>query len=127
MKVDMDVDADRRATSTSPGEPSEFGAFAEGIDRLMSVEINGRGVATGLYDAARAKAAGPLAMGAAHLLRQALALNGGVVLIATGFPISPFFMPEQDGLVGAASLARSLVLAYGAKPVLLVNEADEAA
>jgi hypothetical protein len=29
--------------------------------------------------------------------------------------------------VGAASLARSLVLAYGAKPVLLVNEADVAA
>jgi D-glutamate cyclase len=115
------------AALTNPSDASEFGPFAEGIDRLMSVEINGRGVAAGLFEAARAKAAGPLAMGAARLLREALAVNGGVVFIATGFPISPFFMPEQDGLIGAASLARSLVLAYGAKPVLLVNEADEAA
>lgn len=101
--------------------------FAEGIDRLMSLEINGRGVAARLFDAARAKAKTPLAMGAARLLREGLATAGGVVFIATGFPISPFFMPEQDGLVGAASLARSLVLAYGAKPILLVNEADKAA
>lgn len=112
---------------TTRSDAAEFGPFSEGIDRLMSVEINGRGVAAGLFEAARAKAAGPLAMGAARLLREALAANGGVVFIATGFPISPFFMPEQDGLIGAASLARSLVLAYGAKPVLLVNEADEGA
>lgn len=115
------------APLTSEIDASGLAPFAEGIDRLMSVEINGRGVAAGLFDAARAKAATPLAMGAARLLREALAAKGGVVFIATGFPISPFFLPEQDGLVGAASLARSLVLAYGAKPVLLVNEADEAA
>jgi len=127
MTLNLSADADRGPAPASQNVPSEFGPFAEGIDRLMSVEINGRGVAIGLYEAARAKAAGPLAMGAAHLLRQALAANGAVVLIASGFPISPFFMPEQDGLIGAASLARSLVLAYGAKPVLLVNEADEAA
>jgi D-glutamate cyclase len=102
-------------------------AFAEGIDRLMSVEITGRGIAGGLHDAARKVAGAPLAMSAARRLRDAHAELGGVALIATGFPIAPFFMPEQDGIVGAASLARSLALAYGAKPILLVNPADTGA
>ena len=65
------------AALTSKDDASEFTPFAEGIDRLMSVEINGRGVAAGLFEAARAKAATPLAMGAARLLRESLAANGG--------------------------------------------------
>jgi hypothetical protein len=47
------------AALTSKDDASEFTPFAEGIDRLMSVEINGRGVAAGLFEAARAKAATP--------------------------------------------------------------------
>ncbi len=105
-------------------DPFALTAFAEGIDRLMSVEMNGRGVAAALQDAARRHAGTPLAMSAAERLRDAHACSGGVALIATGFPISPFFTPEQDGIVGAASLARALVLAYGVKPILLVNPAD---
>jgi hypothetical protein len=111
-------------SDVQPAGTSTLAAFAEGIDRLMSVEMNGRGVAATLHNAARHHAGAPLAMEAAECLRDAHAELGDVALIATGFPISPFFTPEQDGIVGAASLARSLVLAYGARPVLLVNPAD---
>ncbi len=104
--------------------PAGLDAFAAGIDRLMSVEMNGRGVAAALHDAARIHAGAPLAMTAARRLRDAHAAFGGVAVIATGFPISPFFTPEQDGIVGAASLARSLVLGYGVKPIVVVNPAD---
>ncbi len=102
-------------------------SFSEGVDRLVSVEVTGRGVAEQLQTAARALAGAPLAMGAASLLKGALAERGCAVFIATGFPIHPYYLPEQDGIVGAASLARALVLAYGAHPILVVNPADEEA
>ncbi len=103
---------------------SVLAGFGESVDRVMSVEITGRAVTGRLYSAAREVQGGPLAMRAAQLLKSAVHRPRDVVLIATGFPIAPFFGPEQDGLVGAASLARGLILAYGVTPILLVNPAD---
>lgn len=102
----------------------ELASFAEGVDRLVTVEVSGRGVIHDLYQGARALTTSPLCMGAAELLRAALEPRGRAVVIATGFPVHPFYLPEQDGLIGAASLARALVLAYAARPILVVNPAD---
>jgi hypothetical protein len=95
-------------------------AIGEGIDRLISIEIGGRGAIGALYAAARAAADGPLCLGAAtHLLERVP--RGGTVLLATGLPTPPWFTGEQDGPVGAATLARSLVIGLGAHPVVVTD------
>jgi hypothetical protein len=99
--------------------------FAEAVDQLCGIEITGRGVVGGLYAAARARQGEPLAMRAARLLKGAVRGPGDVVLIATGLPTFAWFLTEQDGPVGAATLARALVLAYGVKPVIVTNPGDE--
>ncbi len=50
--------------------------------------------------------------------------KGDVVLLATGLPTYPWFAGEQDGPVGAATLARALVLGAGARPVVLTDPAN---
>ncbi len=93
---------------------------AEGIDKLCSIEITGRGVIGSLYAAARARQGRPLCLRAAEVLTKHLG-RGDTVIIATGLPTYPWFSGEQDGPVGAATLARALVLALAAKPVLLTE------
>lgn len=95
---------------------------AEGIDKLCSIEITGRGIIGSLYAAARACQGRPLSLQAAELLAARLRRDE-VVLIATGLPTFPWFSGEQDGPIGAATLARALVLAMAAKPVI-VTEAN---
>jgi hypothetical protein len=95
-------------------------AIGEGIDRLISVEISGRGVVGELYSAARAAGQGPLCLQAASRLLERVG-KGSVVILATGYPISPWFTGEQDGPVGTATLARALVLAVGARPVIVTD------
>lgn len=101
-----------------------LGKFAESVDQLCGIEMTGRGVVGGLYRAARAAQGEPLAMKAARLLKGAVRGPGDVVFIATGLPTYSWFLSEQDGPVGAATLARALVLAYGVKPVILTNPGD---
>ncbi len=112
------------------GTPEQDGEalrkFAEAVDQLCGIEITGRGVVGGLYAAARARQGEPLAMRAARLLKGAVRGPGDVVFIATGLPTFAWFLTEQDGPVGAATLARALVLAYGVKPVIVTNPGDEA-
>ncbi len=95
---------------------------AEGIDKLCSIEITGRGVIGSLYRAARSRQGRPLCLRAAELLAERIG-QGDVVIIATGLPTFPWFSGEQDGPVGAATLARALVLGLTAKPVI-VTEAN---
>jgi hypothetical protein len=97
-------------------------SIGEGIDRLVSVEINGRGIIGELYAAARALAEGPLCLEAAARLLQRVR-NGSVVILATGLPTYPWFAGEQDGPVGTAALARALVLSVGARPVIVTDPA----
>ncbi|HEV2439662.1 MAG TPA: glutamate cyclase domain-containing protein [bacterium] len=92
----------------------------ESIDRLVATDAAGRGVIDELYPAARALQDGPLCLeAAARLLSRAH--RGDTVVLATGFPMSPWFIGEQDGPVGTATLARALVLAVGARPVIVTD------
>ena len=94
--------------------------MGEGVDRLVSVEISGRGVIGELYAAARALEEHPLCLtAAARLLEQVH--KGSVVILATGLPTYPWFVGEQDGPVGTATLARALVLAVGVRPVIVTD------
>jgi hypothetical protein len=93
----------------------------EAIDSLCTIEITGRGVVRDLYRAARAAHPGaPLCLAAAQQLQRRVQ-PGDVVVIATGLPTYPWFSGEQDGPVGAATLARALVLGLAARPVIVTE------
>ncbi|TMI84724.1 MAG: DUF4392 domain-containing protein [Bacillati bacterium ANGP1] len=97
--------------------------IGEGIDRLVSIEITGRGVIGDLYQAARALQDAPLCLTAAARLLEKVH-KGQVVILATGLPMYPWFAGEQDGPVGTATLARALLLAVDAG--LYVRPLDDA-
>jgi D-glutamate cyclase len=103
---------------TAPGAGHR--KIAESIDRLVAADGAGRGVIDELYPAARALQDGPLCFEAAVRLLDRVKRNDTVVL-ATGFPMSPWFVGEQDGPVGAATLARALVAAVAARPVIVTD------
>ena len=94
--------------------------IGEGIDRLVSIEITGRGVIGDLYQAARALQDAPLCLSAAARLLEKVH-KGQVVILATGLPMYPWFAGEQDGPVGTATLARALLLAVGARPIIVTD------
>lgn len=99
---------------------------AEAIDRLMSVDVSGRGFISKAYPIARAKAAGPLVGVAGDRLLDALkGKKGAVVFIVTGATCQRIGLPdhvgEVDGPAGAIALARTLALACGVAPILLTD------
>ncbi|MHB0871209.1 MAG: DUF4392 domain-containing protein [Chloroflexota bacterium] len=92
------------------------------IDRLMSMDIGGRGVEP-LYRAAREMTGGPLAMAAARRLSEFS--RGDVVLFTTGFLARAGVSPnigENDGPAGTAVLARTLQKAFGILPVVVTDD-----
>lgn len=101
--------------------------LGEVVDRLISVQyfMSGGGSAltkkpvTGvLYEAARQKAGAPLS----YLAARALAENvkrGDTVFITTGLVAPPFMLPEGDGPIAAATLARAVDVGLGATPVVV--------
>lgn len=96
--------------------------IGEAIDRLVTVDLSSRGFITILYEAAR-KLAGdaPLCLTAAREIAERTS-SGQPVVIATGLPIRGWFgaeMAENDGPIGAASLARACYVALQAVPILL--------
>lgn len=97
--------------------------MGEGMDALVNVEVGGRGVVAAMHAAARQAQDGPLCLtAAARLLAEVHRRD--VVILATGLPIPPWFRGEQDGPVGMATLARALVLASGACPVVVTDPAN---
>ncbi|MGE5484898.1 MAG: glutamate cyclase domain-containing protein [Ignavibacteriales bacterium] len=99
--------------------------LAEQIDKVMTIDLSGRGVADILYACARERAGGPVAFAAARSIFEARKKEPGYVFIATGFPDRPQIdrrIAETDGPPGAAALARALHLACHAVPVILVEE-----
>jgi hypothetical protein len=101
----------------------------ERIDRLMTLEIRplDGGVPAGfvvpMYDVCRAHHGEPLSSLAARRLAQTLS-HGDVVFIATGAGAPPKLpRGETDGPVGAAALARALILAFGVQVVLVTEKA----
>ena len=103
---------------------SKVADVADDIDRLITLDMNRRGVVRILYEAARERTGKPLVFAAADMIAKAVT-PGSVVLVATGWPDRPWITPsigELDGPPGAALLARSMHDALGAVPVFLVEK-----
>ncbi len=98
----------------------------ENLDALMCLDPRGYGVCRILYAGARAYTGEPIAMHAAEELCRVVR-EGDVVYIIVGFVLLPHKVPEMDGSVSAIMLARALVLAYSAYPVILCPEDSVAA
>jgi hypothetical protein len=100
--------------------PSSIATAAETIDGLTSLDLSRRGAIPALHAEARRLVGEPLALAAA---REALARTseGAVVTILTGFPEFPWIgrgVAETDGPIGAAVLARAMIRARRAIPIL---------
>ena len=92
----------------------------------MTLDYTGVGLIGKLYDALQSRQPGPCCMGAAErLVHAARERPDAPVLIATGFPEGGG-VPETDGPVGAALLARALFLGLGVISVIVVDEDWEA-
>lgn len=90
----------------------------ENLDMLMNLDPRGYGVCRILYAGSRALTGEPLTMGAAAALCDRVK-EGDAVFILTGFVLLPHKVPEMDGMVSSMLLARALVMAFGAKPVII--------
>lgn len=94
----------------------------ERIDRLVSLDIGGRGIEH-LYAAARQIQGAPLCGLAAEALSEVP--RGSTVLLTTGSVSRAWISPEvgeNDGPAGAAVIARALALGFSALPVIVVEE-----
>jgi len=95
--------------------------IGQNLDNLMNLDPRGYGVCRILYKASREYTGKPLTMNAAEQLLKTVKEND-LVYILTGFVLLPSKKAEMDGIVGAMLLARALVKAFGAKPVVIVPE-----
>ena len=93
----------------------------ENLDALMNLDPRGYGVCRILYAGSRKATGEPLTMHAAQTLVDAIK-PGDLVYILTGFVLLPHKVPEMDGMVSSMLLARALVLAFGAKPIIVCPE-----
>lgn len=95
---------------------------ARTIDSFMTLDYTGVGLIGKIYGALQQHQDGYCCMGAAErLVATARAHPGAPMLIATGFPEGGG-VPETDGPVGAALLARALFMGLGVISVIVVDE-----
>lgn len=92
--------------------------IGENLDALMNLDPRGYGVCKILYAGSRAYIGEPLAMHAVKQLVNTIKA-GDFVYIITGFILRPHKVPEMDGMVSSMLLARALVQAFDAKPVIV--------
>lgn len=92
--------------------------IGENLDMLMNLDPRGYGVCRILYAGSRAYTGEPLSMHSAKLMVENIKAKDFVYII-TGFILLPHKQPEMDGLVSSMLLARSLVQAFDAKPVII--------
>lgn len=92
--------------------------LGESLDNLANLDPRGYGVCKLLYKASREFTGKPLCVNAALKLAETLRKND-LIFIMTGFILAPFNKAETDGVIGSVLLARSLVKALGAKPVIV--------
>ena len=97
--------------------------LGQSLDDLANLDPRGYGVCKILYDASRKYTGGPTSMNAARKLTQTVK-DGDIVYIMTGFVLRPYKKAEMDGIVSAALLGRALVIAFGAKPVIICPRAN---
>jgi hypothetical protein len=103
-------------------DSAELSPFDERLDRLLNLDLGGRGVEH-LHAAARARQGRPLVAAAADALNAVK--PGETILLTTGSVsrawISPF-IGENDGPAGLAAIARALWLAKKANLVVIAEE-----
>lgn len=109
--------------ATTPALPSAMmAAIDDRLDRLITLDIGGRGVEH-LYASARERQGGPLVGAAAEAL---LAVpDGSTVLVTTGSVSRAWistYVGENDGPAGAAIVARALSIAKRVHCVVLSEE-----
>lgn len=109
-----------------PLSEADKALLAENIDRLMTVDVPGRGFVTKAYPDARRLTGVPLVRHAGDQLLELLGQQPRrTVLIATGAttqrPGLPDHIGEMDGPPGALALARFVGLAFNALPVLVTD------
>ncbi len=95
--------------------------MGENLDTLMNLDPRGYGVCRILYAGSRAYTGEPLTMHCAKKMVENIK-NGDFVFILTGFILLPHRAPEMDGIVSSMLLARALVQAFDAKPVIICPE-----
>ncbi|EGW35853.1 glutamate cyclase domain-containing protein [Desulfosporosinus sp. OT] len=98
--------------------------IGENLDRLISFDINGRGIALELYTAARKLQLYPLTTTAAIALKRVIRPQSPVLFV-TGFPSLTWLLKglvETDGPIGVAYLARILDEAFGVIPMVVTSE-----
>ena len=93
----------------------------QNLDDLANLDPRGYGVCRILYEASRAHAGAPLSITAAKKMLSSVGKNE-VVVIMTGFVLLPHNKAEMDGMVSAMLLARALVTAFEAKPLIVCPE-----
>jgi hypothetical protein len=99
----------------------ELTQIAEAIDHLITAPMSNwtilKGIPLGrLYAASRRQAAKPLTLAASELLASNVG-QGDRVLLISGFIMRDYGLPETDGPIGAAVLARAVALGLGAVPI----------
>lgn len=95
--------------------------IGEAVDHLVTAPISNWTILKGLplarlHARARELAGGSVTLAAARLLQQHVG-RGDRVLILSGFIMRDYGLPETDGPIGAAVLARALSLGLGAVPI----------
>ncbi|NMG36691.1 DUF4392 domain-containing protein [Azoarcus sp. TTM-91] len=99
----------------------QYARVARTIDDFMSLDLTGVGSIRNIRAAVGKRQPGYNCMGAAELIVASLDGKKGPVMILTGFPEGGG-VPETDGPVGAAMLARALFLGFGVETVIVVDE-----
>ncbi len=89
------------------------------LDTLMNLDPRGYGVCRILYEGARKFTGEPLSTHAAKGLIENIKA-GEKVFILTGFVLLPWEEAETDGIISSVILARFIMKAFGAKPVMIV-------
>ncbi len=96
--------------------------IGEAVDQLVTAPMSNWTILKGiplmkLYATARTHAGGgPLTLAAASRLKACVSA-GDTVLMVSGFIMRDYGLPETDGPIGAAVLARALAVGLGALPV----------
>ncbi len=99
----------------------DIARIAEAIDHLVTAPMSNWTILKGiplatLYATARRHAGAPLSLAAAKLLADNVR-KGDPVLMVSGFVMRDYGLPETDGPIGAAVLARAIALGLGGTPV----------
>lgn len=101
-------------------ESGKGALVARTIEDFMTLDLTGVGLIGKIYAALQERQPGPACMQAAQLICERVRAHGGPVVIATGFPEGAG-VPETDGPVGAALMARALFLGLGIETVILTD------